>query len=105
MDNRTIVIPAHVALKAQQMYKAANASDIFAGIRKEQMPDSYLVEVLETVFDGKIKAKKKQVQAKQAVALAELQAKGLTYKDACKALNIILTDAEIAAAPSLIATK
>lgn len=94
--NRTLDIPQHIVVKAQNMYRAANASDIFAGIKKEQMPDSYLLTVLETVFDAKITAKRKQVQQKQATALAELQAKGLDYKDACKALGITLTDSEVA---------
>lgn len=92
---RTLNVPQHIVTKAQLMYKASNASDIFAGLKKETMPDAYLIEILETVFDSKIKAKRKQVQIKQASALAELQAKGLDYKAACAALGITLTPSEV----------
>lgn len=93
MQNKTIEIPAHIVDKAQQMYRAQNAADIFAGVKREQMPDIYLVDTLEAVFNSKLEQKRKQIRTKQAVALAELQAKGLDYKAACKAIGLTVEDA------------
>lgn len=104
MENITVSFPANVLEDAQRLYKAQNASDIFAGVKKETMPHDYIVEIVRKSVKGALDQKAKQVQQKRATALAELQAKGLSYRDACKALGIVLNDEQAANLPKLANT-
>lgn len=87
---------------AQNLYKAQNASDIFAGIKKETMPAHFLTEIVAKHVKSALEQKRKAILTKRQVALAELQAKGMSYKDACKVLGITLTESEAAAIPATV---
>jgi ribosomal protein L13E len=69
------------------------------------MPTYFLVELIQKTVAQNLNAQKKQFAAERAVALAELQAKGIAYKDACKLLGITMTESAQENAPAAIATK